>query len=284
MEDHSSARIPENSGRWGARHATGLALLFLVLMAGVGLSLFFRERAAGLPVEQESSLVGNPQGTLAKADVSLVNGNVPVRTSSEVGTPQGRDSTSLQVDRREEIEESEAQLRILNEVLASKNDNDPRLDQELRFLGPQARAKIRDLYYTLPQERLSEKGTLVFLLGRNLQDEKDFKFIQNVLNEPACLSLENCQRPGGGGAQAVEGERPTPGDGGASVAGHSHDNGVDSVTLIYPQLVAVRTIARLVKEYKVNASNRVWMQRTLEVARNSPVNRVAIEAGAIQLP
>ncbi len=283
IEEHIDLKSREDSSQRGARNATWLALLFLALMGGVGLSLFFKERAESLPVAQDLS-ANRDQFASGRVDAKLMSESPPVRTVSEGGAPQGRDSNPLQSERHEELEESQAQLKILGEVLVSKNDNDPRLDQELRNLGPRTRAKMRELYLTLPQEQLSEKGTLVFLLGRNLQDEKDFKFIQDVLSEPACLSLANCLRSAGSASQAGEGERPAQGDGGTLEAGHPHDNGVDSVTLIYHQLVAVRMVARLVREDKVNASNQEWVRKTLEVARRSPIARVAAEAGSIRLP
>lgn len=76
------------------------------------------------------------------------------------------------------------QLRILGEIFVSKNDNDPRLDSDLRKLDEEAKAAFRAKYRALPPELRNERGTIVFLLGRNLTTAGDYAFMKNVLSEP----------------------------------------------------------------------------------------------------
>ncbi|MDE2491011.1 MAG: hypothetical protein KGM24_09185, partial [Elusimicrobia bacterium] len=119
--------------------------------------------------------------------------------------------------------DARAKLEVLDAILASKNDNDPRLDSDFNDLSPDAKALLRWKYARLPPEERNERGTIVYLLGRgrNLSSPEDWAFLRSVAGEPACLSLADCSR------------RPRPGD------GEDEDVG-DAVTLAYPALVALK--------------------------------------------
>ncbi|MFA6316262.1 MAG: hypothetical protein WC943_02500 [Elusimicrobiota bacterium] len=111
-----------------------------------------------------------------------------------------------------------AKLRTLSEILLSRNDNDPRLDRDFNDLSPAAKELFRRMYRELPEERRNERGTIVFLLGRNLSSPEDWAFLRSVATEPPCLSMADCSKPG-------------------RAAGH----GGDEVTLAYPSLVALKS-------------------------------------------
>ena len=91
--------------------------------------------------------------------------------------------------------EAMKKVELLQAILAAHNDNDPRLDGELRVLDEPTKKLFRERYSSLPREEQNQRGTIVFLLGRNLNGEKDFQFLGDVLREPPCLSLENCDTP-----------------------------------------------------------------------------------------
>jgi hypothetical protein len=118
-----------------------------------------------------------------------------------------------------------SQLRILEEILASRNDNDPRLDRELRVLSPAAKALLRAKYGAIPAEKRNDRGTIVYLLGRNLTSAADFRFLQEVVREAPCLSLLDCAKNAG----------PSSGTDEHSAMGMS-------ITLAYPQIVALQSI------------------------------------------
>ena len=86
-------------------------------------------------------------------------------------------------------------LEVLHEILSAHNDNDPRLDKELRVLDEPTKKLFREHYSSLPREEQNQRGTIVFLLGRNLTTPEDFEFLGGVLRESPCLSLENCETP-----------------------------------------------------------------------------------------
>ena len=107
-----------------------------------------------------------------------------------------------------------AVLRTLDDILRSRNDNDPRLDSDFNALSPEAKRLLRERYAGLPRERRNELGTIVYLLGKNLSSAADWEFLRAVAAEPPCLSLADCSK------------RAPMGPG-------------DAVTLAYPALVAL---------------------------------------------
>ncbi|MBI5202421.1 MAG: hypothetical protein HY925_12595 [Elusimicrobia bacterium] len=132
-----------------------------------------------------------------------------------------------------------ARARLLEDVLKAKNDNDPRLDSGFENLTPEEKRVFRTLYSKIPREGRNERGTVVYLLGRNLKQPEDWTFLREVVSEPPCLGLQDCSRPGAG----------------------------DEVTLAYPALVALRQ-ARA-------GGDIAELERVLAAARSSGVPAVA---------
>jgi hypothetical protein len=145
----------------------------------------------------------------------------------------------------------------LNEVLASRNDNDPRLDRELRVLSPSARKLMRARYDELAAEKRNERGTIVFLVGRNLEGAQDFDFMSAVVNEAPCRSLKDCQA-----ADAMDSKDST----GAEM-------GID-VTLNYPQIVALKSLERLLSG-SPSEDQRGKAIKVIREAMGSPVRAVS---------
>lgn len=112
-----------------------------------------------------------------------------------------------------------AKLKTLREILLSRNDNDPRLDKDFLELSPAAKELFRAAYRKLPAEELNSRGTIVFLLGRNLTAPEDWAFLREVAAEPPCLSMGDCSKSGSGGGEGL----------------------ADDVTLAYPSLMALKS-------------------------------------------
>lgn len=147
---------------------------------------------------------------------------------------------------------------ILEQVIASKNDNDPRLDQELRVLSHGARYLFRESYRSHKPEARNERGTIVFLLGRNLDSAEDFDFLGQVLRETPCRSLESC-------------DRDSPRDSGE----HAHfESGVET-TLAYPQIVALKAIEKFLASSNQDPALRAKALAELHAARDSKIRRVS---------
>lgn len=115
--------------------------------------------------------------------------------------------------------EAEARLAALEQVLEDGDDDDPRLEREFEGLSEGAKRMFRERYRSLPIESRNQRGIIVYLLGRNLSDARDFDFLREVAAEAPCLSLADCGR-----------SAPRGGAG-------------DEVTLAYPSLVALRQAA-----------------------------------------
>ncbi len=118
-----------------------------------------------------------------------------------------------------------AKLDMLKEILRSGNDNDPRLDSAFNDLSPQAKGLFRQKYQQLPAEERNERGTIIYLLGRNLRSAEDWEFLHTVVNEQPCLSLADCSKE----------TRAVP-------------DGHLSITLAYPALVALKQAERTLNE------------------------------------
>jgi hypothetical protein len=119
--------------------------------------------------------------------------------------------------------EARAKLGLLEEILRSRNDNDPRLDSAFNALSPSSKALFREKYRSLPPESRNERGTIVFLLGENASSDADWAFLREVAAEPPCLSLADCARKPRTSSEEASG---------------------DEVTLAYPSLVALKSAER----------------------------------------
>jgi len=140
---------------------------------------------------------------------------------------------------------TQKKIETLHEIFKSKNDNDPRLDTDFKKLSEEDKLALREEYKKLPSESLNERGTLVFLLGRNIQTQDDILFFDSVLSESICMSLEDCKKD----AQVAVFEE------------HTHLESADNVTLAYPQLVALNMYERMLKSKE---PLKPFMRETIE--------------------
>jgi hypothetical protein len=150
---------------------------------------------------------------------------------------------------------AKAKLATLEDVLRSRNDNDPRLDRDFIGLSGEAKRLFREKYLAVAPERRNERGTIVYLLGKNLQSEDDWSFFRAVVAEPPCLSLADCSKS--------TGEAGEPGD---------------EVTLAYPSLVALRQAVRAAEE----GASRSEARSVLEAAKTSKMRAVVRLAASLE--
>lgn len=141
-------------------------------------------------------------------------------------------------------------LAELRAILHAGNDDDPRLDADFNALTPKDKSLLRAEYARLAPELRNQRGTIVYLIGRNTLDADDWTFFKSVVEEPPCLSLADCTRP--------------PHSAGEEAVG-------DEVTLAYPALVALRQSAPHLKEARQAASARA----VLDAGLKSPTRAVA---------
>ena len=142
-------------------------------------------------------------------------------------------------------------VKILNEILLSKNDNDSRLDTEFKNLSMEQKLALRNRYGEFLPERLNEKGTVVFLLGRNIRSLEDIKFFDSVLAEEPCKSLANCASMG-------------------SVANSELDHeGSEAITLAYPQIVSLKALENVLSDSTNSTELKSAARKALLTAINS---------------
>jgi hypothetical protein len=156
-------------------------------------------------------------------------------------------------------DEARSRLQVLDEILASGNDNDPRLDNDFNALSPEAKRLFRERYRGFAPELRNHRGTIVFLLGRNLSAPEDWAFLRGVAAEPPCLSLADCARAGEGG----------------------HGMG-DEVTLAYPSLVALEQARRVLEESGGKGPAAREALGVVAAAKASRVKAVARKAADIE--
>src|SRR5581483_1385533 len=137
--------------------------------------------------------------------------------------------------------EAAAKLRELEAILASRNDNDPRLDKDFNALSPEAKRLFRRKYAELPREARNDLGTIVYLLGKNLKTEEDWAFLREVAAEPPCRSLSSCDQPSDGAGE--------PGD---------------PVTLAYPALVALKQAGAVLDRPDASAADAANARSVIE--------------------
>lgn len=152
---------------------------------------------------------------------------------------------------------AEKKVTLLKEILNSKNDNDPRIDTELKVLDNVVKSRLINYYKSLNKEQLNERGTVVFLMGRNLTTPQDLNFLKEVLNEGECLSLSNC----------------TIAEGGSD----PHHQGTEATTLAYPQLMALLALDKLLSG-NPTAEQKKWALDQLQESSKSPITLVQRKA------
>jgi hypothetical protein len=228
----------------------GLFILIAVFIAiGILTILFFKSRSdsqnsreALIDSVAETQATPTPQGTVATSDTPPPMSASPTPTNALVTA------------------EDRQKVAVLEEILASHNDNDPRLDKEFRNLTPGAKAALRGKYESTQIERRNDRGTVVFLLGREIKSLEDARFLAGVMGEPTCLSLEDCAH-----------KPPGTVDEHAAMA--------NEITVVYPQIVAVKSFERLLapadSSTEVSPEVRSLAMDALRAAQNSDSQKVA---------
>lgn len=160
------------------------------------------------------------------------------------------------------------EIKVLDEIFLSKNDNDPRMDTVLKNLNPAAKAALRKKYNDTRMEMRNERGTIAFLIGREVRDgrgtKEDVEFLKNVLMEKPCMSLSDCSKPNQGGGPEEQ-----------------HLEAIHETTAHYPQLMALRYHKQALESGNLTPEMRASVISALESARHSPNGRVAQEAQSI---
>jgi hypothetical protein len=165
---------------------------------------------------------------IAATDGWAANSSPPTRVSGQAKAPKS------------------AKLAELETILLSRNDNDPRLDLDFNGLSTEDKRLFRKKYRDIAAEKRNERGTIVYLLGRNLKTREDWEFFRQVALEPPCLSLSDCsKKPAHGSDEEATG---------------------DEVTLAYPSLVALRQAGNAAEKARAAVSAKGASKSSAEQA------------------
>lgn len=234
------------------------SVLFIAIIAGVWVA---RTRAPVVLPPPET-----PASNLEKAQENVAAlANNPATAKPGDAAADSVEPTALQKITASMKAVDKRKLLILDEILQSKNDNDPRLDSEFKDMTPELKKGLRDYYHAIPPEKRNDLGTIVFLTARSMTTAEDVAFMKSVLMEKPCLSLSDCSKD-------------------AVVTTHeeAHLQGISETTANYPQLTAIRQSLNAYRQAmgetppnKALADQIVVMFREAQSSRNS---RVADEA------
>lgn len=233
--------------------------LILIFIAGAlliaGLFLFARKLAAPPPAE-----ISNPdQLDFRDSNTLPAAPETAAETAPEAApaVPPAEPPSTLTA------EESRA-WQSFESVLASHNDNDPRLDRDLKSLTPALRAALAVRYQTIPAEERNARGLVVFLIARDLRTADGAEFLKKVYQEEPCLSLDDCSKTGQ--------EDP-------------HFSGANQTTMNYPQLAGLFQIEKQLSERPELLRDPAMRAEILDVLKNAenfPVPAVQNKARAIR--
>ena len=236
-------------------------LIFLILLGGAAVFLFLKihsQSPAPVTIPSESSLptesVPPHHETTASEKSSGANSIVSAEAAKSVSMlGAGLNKADQQ------------KLQVLSEILNTKNDNDPRFDTELNVLSPALKHAITQYYHQFPLEKLNERGTIAFLIARNITETADVDFLKSVLMEKPCLSLSDCSKP----SEATHGAE-------------THLDGLNETTANYPQLTAIQQMAdsyrRIMNDPNANQMMAAEILEALRESAQSPNPRIAAAA------
>ena len=227
-----------------------LSVLFLLAAAFWLLRDRPRERASPeLPMPSARS----PSSVSSGLDLGRPD-RAPASAPAPAVPPREAAASVLPTARRSVPQDKAA---LLDEVLRARNDSDPRLESAFNGLSVETRRSFRETYRRLPPEKRNQRGTIVYLLGKNLAAAEDWAFLREVAGESPCLSLADCSKA------------------------DPDDSVGDETTLSYPALVALVQAERVLKENRSSESRREALSVILAGKRSAaPV--VAEEAARLE--
>ena len=232
-------------------------LVLIVLLLGAlltaGLFLFKAQRPRPLEVSE-----------LKPSQLNLSQSN-SLPTTSTNAQVEAVEKPELILPKAQQLQnEDKSKWDVFDNIVKTKNDNDPRLDHELKNLSPALREALFEKYDSLPQEDRSARGLIAYLIARELKTPEDAQFLKQVYQEAPCLSLADCK---------------------TSAPDDPHHSSTNQTTLVYPQLSLLYVIEKQLTEnpqYLNDASKRSEYIQLLVAAESYPVPVVNEKARGIR--
>ncbi len=225
----------------------------------IGAFLFFNKQKLQVDLAEKPAAI---------APVGAGDAVIPEQHISEPVKPEALSAAKLQAATVVDIASlsllEKKSWKTFQEILLSKNDNDPRLDSDLKNLSPALHQALLAKYSSLPMESRSERGLIVFLVARDLQSPDDLKFLKSIYDESPCLSLANC---------------------GTRTESDPHISGIDDTSANYPQLTALFQLDQLLTTKPgilMDPNMKDHFRAVIEQALKFPVPAIQQKAAEIQ--
>lgn len=234
-----------------------LSLIGVLLFAG--LFVFLRQNNS---VSENSTDHLKPSQMNFSQSNLLGKKNLGSETSKHENEPEVKSRT---INLENLSAEEKTKWSTFETILKTKNDNDPRLDQEFKKLTPQFRNVLYEKFAQLPPEDHSGRGLIVYLIGREISSAEDMQFLKKIYQEQPCLSLPDCKT--------------------APSKNESHHTSTDQTTLVYEQLSALYLIDKKISENPnllADAAMRSEFIQVLAQAESFPVPVVYEKAKALR--
>lgn len=154
--------------------------------------------------------------------------------------------------------------KTFEEIIQTKNDNDPRLDQDFKNLSLEFKQALMQKYNSFALENRNDRGFVVYLIARNLQTTEDIQFLKSVYEETPCKSLEDCSKP---------------------AASDPHHEDINQTSLDYPQKVGLYLLEKNLAQNPEKLKNVDFRNAALQVliqAENFPVPSIQDKARQIR--
>ncbi len=232
-----------------------LRILILGALPIAGLFWFLHRPATSseVAIEKPSQLNFKKSNELAQPKIASVQSNEVEIAPATEGT-QAQSLTGV----------DQQKWSVFKNVLETKNDNDPRIDRDLKKLSRPVHQALYEKYDKIPAELRNEKGLVTFLVARDLSSVEDIEFLKKIYEESPCLSLADCKTVG---------------------PDETHHSGVNQTTLVYPQMNTLYQIEIQLASHPELLNDpvaRTKLTQLLVQAESFPVAAVHDKAAAIR--
>ena len=90
-------------------------------------------------------------------------------------------------------EQDQEKFQTFLDISRGGKDNDPRMDKDLKNLSADLKKELQNYYKNLAPEKRNERGLVAFLIAREISSSEDMDFLQDVISEEPCLSMQDCK-------------------------------------------------------------------------------------------
>lgn len=213
--------------------------------------------------KKSSNDLNETERVIKPSDLDFANSNRPKEPTENPQSTESTEKTTITI-KRSDLGADQSKWDSVQEIIDSKNDNDPRIDNELRNLSPKMHQALTEKYLELAEENRNGRGLVAFLIARDLKDENDANFLKSVFEESPCTSFEKC----------------------SSTSSHDvHQSGMEQVSLNYPQMAILYQVeSKLTKDPSLlqNPDQKSYFSRVVGAAEQFPVEIVQNKAIAIK--